>query len=87
MSRVAFLYHYIPSLLLSLLAAGIAFDVLTARVAKRSIGAGCSVRHLVVALLLALALAAFAHLVPLYLGWPLELETMNERTKLLDIWA
>lgn len=87
--RVAFLYHYIPSLHLSLLAAGLALDhLLLAHPAPRRAPAAAlatpSQLDLAVALTIALAAASFLFFLPLYLGWPIEPADSRWRAKLLD---
>ena len=85
--RVAFLYHYIPAMLLSLLSAGLAFDLLTQRAATVRLYRGVSLRELLAVLLLALALASFVYFLPLYLGWPMEPGEMARRARRLDVWG
>ena len=84
--RVAFLYHYIPALLFSLLAAGLVFDVLTQRAAAFALPRGFTGRDLTAALLLTLALASFLYFLPLYLGWPIEPGDGVHRMRRLDVW-
>ena len=84
--RVAFLYHYIPALLFSLLAAGLVFDVLTQRAAAFALPRGFTGRDLAAALLLTLALASFLYFLPLYLGWPIEPGDGVHRMRRLDVW-
>ena len=84
--RVAFLYHYIPALLFSLLAAGLVFDVLTQRAAAFALPRGFTGRDLAAALLLTLALASFLYFMPLYLGWPIEPGDGVHRMRRLDVW-
>ena len=85
-SRVAFLYHYIPSLLLCLLSAGIAFDVLTQHAASMHVYRGLSLRRLLAVLLLLLAFVSSAYFAPLYFGWPIEPGEMQRRVRRLDVW-
>ena len=85
--RVAFLYHYIPALLFSLLAAGLVFDVLTQRAAAFALPRGFTGRDLAAALLLTLALASFLYFLPLYLGWPIEPGDGVHRMRRLDVWS
>ena len=90
-SRVAFLYHYIPALLLSVLATALAFDALTRPLARVRISLGpCGVATLrdalAAALLLLVALSSL-YFLPLYLGWPLHPDDSARRTHRLDPWG
>ena len=69
--RVAFLYHYIPPLLLTMLATGLAFEALTARAEGVAVAGGRLTLRAALALGLAGAfLVGFARYAPLYTGWP-----------------
>jgi len=88
--RVAFLYHYLPTLLLSILSTGLVFDELTSPQWPSSwrgpwCGPWCGgVRRGLAGLLLLLALASFIYFAPQYMGWPLERFDSITRSKRLD---
>ena len=75
--RVAFLYHYIPALLISVLATALAFDALTSRCKHPRIRDMCRVA--LASLLLAAILASSLYFMPLYLGWPLHPDEFQAR--------
>ena len=78
-------------MLLSLLATALAFDALTARLARVRISRGgrrsVSLRALLAALLLALVGASSLYFLPLYFGWPLPPEVALRRARRLDPWG
>lgn len=78
-TRVAFLYHYIPALLLSVLATALVFDALTPRTGHT--------RTAVAALLLLVIAHSSVYFLPLYLGWPLPPEEAQRRALQLDPWG
>ena len=77
--RVAFLYHYIPPLLLTFLGAGIAFDLLTVRLGARG-------RAVLCALLLVGCAASSWYFAPLYYGLPMQPDDQAVRVRRLDNW-
>ena len=83
--RVAFLYHYIPPLLLSMLATGLAFEALTARAERVSLlGGRLTLRGALALALAAIFLASFARYAPLYTGWPVPREQADALYKAID---
>jgi len=87
--RVAFLYHYIPPLLLTFLGGGIAFDLLTVRLATLRLGRGrfcVSARNLLSLGMICVCAASSWYFAPLFLGLPMAPVEQGKRVKLLDTW-
>ena len=90
-TRVAFLYHYIPALLLSVLATALVFDALTTRLAHVRVPLGGRAAPSLKAVLAAAVLVSVAlsslYFAPLVFGWPLTPADSQRRTRLLDTWG
>ena len=112
-TRVAFLYHYIPALLLTFLGAAVACDALAALLCappstqtqraflpnglspqispqQLTSGAGSTCRRISVTLLIALMAFTTHHFLPLYLGWPMDIDEQREAVRQLELnklWA
>ena len=82
--RVAFLYHYIPSLLFSFMAAGLVLDVLTARAVAAFPRRGWMLRAALVCALLTLVARSFVYFAPIYLGMPMEYREVKTRARQLE---
>ena len=85
--RVAFLYHYIPALLLTVLATAIVLDALTQPVARVRVCPGLNARGLLVLLLLLVIILSSAYFMPLFMGWPLSETASRQRIPHLDPWG
>ena len=85
--RVAFLYHYIPSLLLSILGLGLSFDVLTSRAAAVRVLRGISLRHVLSAALQIGAVLSLCYFAPLFYGMPMFDKAKQQRVVAqLETW-
>ena len=95
--RVAFLYHYIPSLLISFLMSALTLDALTARLVTitrcpRDTPRGDALasrlallRGASCALILLTVAGSSCYFAPLYFGWPLPSEEMQTRAGRLEL--
>lgn len=92
--RVAFLYHYIPQLLISFQMTALAFDELTRRLAGGGGTGGANskscrrlarLRACLACFLLLPVACSSLHFAPLFYGWPLQPDDLQRRTDRLDL--